>query len=75
MASTGLLLGNLARGLVEGASPMIANIMAMHKVIKWFQKETKSYFLKVTKGQLDNLHGKVLSTFKRYLIVLLLLLF
>jgi hypothetical protein len=45
MASTGLLLGNLARGLVEGAAPMIANIMAMHKVIKWFQKEKFSLFL------------------------------
>ena len=44
MASTGLLLGNLARGLVEGASPMIANIMAMHKVIKWFQKEKILFF-------------------------------
>ena len=41
MASTGLLLGNIAKGLVEGASPMITNIIAMHKVK---QNQLKLFF-------------------------------
>ena len=35
LASTGLMLGNIAKGLMEGATPMITNIVAMHKVGKF----------------------------------------
>ena len=32
LASAGVMLGNIAKGLMEGATPMISNLVAMHKV-------------------------------------------
>ena len=38
LAATGTMIGNIAKGLMEGASPIINNMMMMHKVCSFNQK-------------------------------------